>query len=169
MRNLIYTMMMEYNIYAGTDVRSAEKIFSFEISETYAVSQHSQAMAPVMEFERFKPVKTDDGFMVSMENVPLSEVDEPARRLAHLPEEIAYTGDKGIKLKDVLDRKNTMEEFIAQFADNELSYIICGEGMGSPRVTAGTASALLKMCMFPEEQTRAMSPGSPLWIPPARS
>ncbi|MGN0606669.1 MAG: glycoside hydrolase family 3 protein [Oscillospiraceae bacterium] len=131
----------EYNIYAGTDVRSAKKIFSFETAETYAVSQHSQAMAPVMEFERFKPVKTDDGFMVSMENVPLSEVDESARRLAHLPEEIEYTGDKGIKLKDVLDGKNTMEEFIAQLSDNELSYIICGEGMGSPRVTAGTASA----------------------------
>ncbi|MBD5159330.1 MAG: beta-glucosidase, partial [Ruminococcus sp.] len=32
-------------------------------------------------------------------------------------------------------------EFIAQFSDYDLSCIIRGEGMGSPRVTAGTASA----------------------------
>ena len=34
-----------------------------------------------------------------------------------------------------------MSEFIAQLSDHDLSCIIRGEGMGSPRVTAGTASA----------------------------
>ena len=34
-----------------------------------------------------------------------------------------------------------MDEFIAQLSDYDLSCIIRGEGMGSPRVTAGTASA----------------------------
>jgi beta-glucosidase len=61
--------------------------------------------------------------------------------LEKLPKEIAYTGDKGIKLWDVKNGKNTMDEFIAQLSDYDLSCIIRGEGMGSPRVTAGTASA----------------------------
>ena len=72
--------------------------------------------------------------------MPVSAVDESARRLEKLPKEIAYTGDKGIKLWDVKNGKNTMDEFIAQLSDYDLSCIIRGEGMGSPRVTAGTAS-----------------------------
>ena len=34
-----------------------------------------------------------------------------------------------------------MEDFVAQFTDDDLSCIIRGEGMGSSLVTAGTASA----------------------------
>ncbi len=44
-------------------------------------------------------------------------------------------------LKDVADGKITMEEFVAQFSDEDLSCIVRGEGMGSPKVTPGTAAA----------------------------
>ena len=37
--------------------------------------------------------------------------------------------------------RNTLEEFTAQLTDYDLSCIIRGEGMGSPKVTAGTAAA----------------------------
>ena len=131
----------EYKFYVGSDVRSAEYACSFEQGETFVTESLTQALAPVESFERIKPVCEDGAFSIGREAVPVSEVDENARHLEKLPKEIAYTGDKGIKLWDVKNGKNTMDEFIAQLSDYDLSCIIRGEGMGSPRVTAGTASA----------------------------
>ncbi|MBR4112631.1 MAG: glycoside hydrolase family 3 protein [Ruminiclostridium sp.] len=131
----------KYNFYVGSDIRSAGYVWSREIEEDVVVEQLTQALAPVQEFDRMKPVENDGGYTVSFENVPLNEVDEDKRRLDAIPDEISQTGDKGIKLSDVVSGKNTMDEFIAQLSDYDLSCIIRGEGMGSPRVTAGTASA----------------------------
>lgn len=131
----------EYKFYVGSDVRSAEYACSFEQGEDFVTERLTQALAPVESFERIKPVCEGGAFSIGREAVPVSEVDESARRLEKLPKEIAYTGDKGIKLWDVKNGKNTMDEFIAQLSDYDLSCIIRGEGMGSPRVTAGTASA----------------------------
>lgn len=131
----------EYKFYVGSDVRSAEYACSFEQGEDLVTERLIQSLAPVESFERIKPVCEGGAFSIGREAVPVSEVDESARRLEKLPKEIAYTGDKGIKLWDVKNGKNTMDEFIAQLSDYDLSCIIRGEGMGSPRVTAGTASA----------------------------
>ena len=48
---------------------------------------------------------------------------------------------QGYKLGDVLDKKVTMEEFVAQLSDEDLICIFRGEGMCSPKVTPGTAAA----------------------------
>ena len=122
----------------GCDTKDSANI---ELRETAVVQSCEQALAPVEEFERFRPLPDGDGFKLSFEKVPLSEVDEKGRRLSALPKELPHTGDVGIRLADVYTGKNTMEEFIEQLSDYELSCIIRGEGMGSPRVTAGTASA----------------------------
>ncbi len=131
-----------YRFYAGSDVRSAAPTHTITIPETRVVQTCTQAMAPVLPFKRMHPVLQADGsYAPVFEEVPLNKVDEPARRLAGLPEEIPYTGNCGIKLADVRSGKHTMEAFLAQLSDYDLSCIIRGEGMGSPRVTAGTASA----------------------------
>ncbi len=127
----------EYKIFAGTDVRSAECVYSFNISENIVTEKLSEAYAPVIEFERMK----NSGGKVIMENVPTAKTDMYARRKENLPAEIPQTDDKGIKLSDVMNGKNPMDEFIAQLTDDDLSCIIRGEGMGSPKVTAGTAAA----------------------------
>ena len=74
------------------------------------------------------------------EDVPLTGEAFPHDH-AKLPAEIPQTGDRGIRLADVVNGKNTLEEFTAQLTDYDLSCIIRGEGMGSPKVTAGTAAA----------------------------
>lgn len=127
----------DYNFYVGSDVRSAKCIWNKHLAEDRIVEQLTQALAPVLPFERM----TNKNGEVAFESVPLSEQEEFDRRAANLPIEISYTGDKGIKLSDVYNKTNTMEEFIAQLSDEDLSCIIRGEGMGSPKVTAGTASA----------------------------
>jgi len=130
-----------YSFYVGSDVRSAISVCSIELPEQIVVQRCSQALAPVEEFERIKAVDTNGTVTYIKEKAPLSKVDEAKRLADGMPVEIPYTGDKGIKLADVKNGKNTMDEFIAQLSDYDLSCIIRGEGMGSPRVTAGTASA----------------------------
>lgn len=141
----------KYNMYVGTDVRTAEKCFSFDIDETrkagkytgipYRHNDGQQLLAPHTAFERILPVAEGEGYSEGSEPVPLNEIDTDAIIAANLPAEIPQTGDKGIKLADVKSGKNTMDEFIAQLSDNDLACIIRGEGMGSPKVTPGTTSA----------------------------
>ena len=126
-----------YKIYAGSDVRSAEEICAFKLNETKLVEQLSQALAPVMEFERV----VNRGGVPAFEKVPLSKIDEKQRRNELMPEEIAFTGDRGFKLADVKNGKCTLDEFIAQLDDTDLNVLVRGEGMCSPKVTPGTAAA----------------------------
>lgn len=131
----------EYILYAGTDVRCASEAFRFNLDEIIVLEKHTQAMAPVIPFERIRPLYENGSFAVSKETVPLSKIDESARRLGGIPEEMAQTGDKGIVLADVVKGKADIKDFIAQLSDEELACIVRGEGMNSPKVTAGTASA----------------------------
>ncbi len=137
----------EYNIYVGADVRSAVRCYTFNVDETYIpdlVADHEnnrQMLAPHTAFDRILPVKSENGYSEGSEPVPLSEIDTDKIIADNLPAEIPQTGDRGIKLSDVKSGKNTMEEFIAQLSDYDLSCIIRGEGMGSPKVTPGTTSA----------------------------
>lgn len=131
-----------YSFCIGTDVRSAEAVYTMNIPETVVTQKLAQRLAPVLPFERMRPVSDGrGGYAAGYESAPLLEISENVRRLENLPHGLEYTGDRGIKLADVLSGKNTMEEFIAQLSDEDMACIIRGEGMGSPRVTAGTASA----------------------------
>ncbi|MGN0688051.1 MAG: glycoside hydrolase family 3 protein [Oscillospiraceae bacterium] len=127
----------EYRLYVGADVRSAAELCSIRLDEDVVTERLSQALAPVLPFSRMR----NDNGTLGFEDVPLSMQDEFQRRAANLPEEIPQTGDRGIKLADVYSGSSTLREFIAQLNDEELSCIIRGEGMGSPKVTAGTAAA----------------------------
>ena len=131
----------KYTLCIGSDVRSCTGCFEFELGNDVVLEKCKQALAPVTEFDRIKAVPTENGLNAVKEKAPLSLIDEKQRLLASIPEEIKYTGDKGLKLADVKNGKCSMSEFIAQLSDHDLSCIIRGEGMGSPRVTAGTASA----------------------------
>ena len=124
-----------YLFYVGADVRSARECFALDIPET-VVRQCDSALAPVEGFQRMR----NSGGSVAFEEVPLTPDPEPHSH-AKLPAEIPQTGDQGIKLADVYYGRNTLEEFTAQLTDYDLSCIIRGEGMGSPKVTAGTAAA----------------------------
>lgn len=132
----------EYKVYVGKNVRDAVCAGIFFVPQIRVVEKLSQNLAPVRPFERMKPEFCGDGTVrMVYEPVPLGKEEEERKRKEHLPEEIAYTGDKGWKLRDVAEQKITMEQFVAQFDEDDLSCIIRGEGMGSPKVTAGTAAA----------------------------
>lgn len=124
-----------YVFYAGADVRSASEAYSLTLPET-VVRQCKSALGPLTAFKRM----VNSGGKPEFEDVPLTGEAFPHDH-AKLPAEIPQTGDRGIRLADVVNGKNTLEEFTAQLTDYDLSCIIRGEGMGSPKVTAGTAAA----------------------------
>lgn len=124
-----------YVFYAGADVRSASEAYSLTLPET-VVRQCKSALGPLTAFKRM----VNSNGKPEFEDVPLTGEAFPHDH-AKLPAEIPQTGDRGIRLADVVNGKNTLEEFTAQLTDYDLSCIIRGEGMGSPKVTAGTAAA----------------------------
>lgn len=125
----------DYVFYVGADVRSASEAYSLTLPETI-VRQCKSALGPLTAFKRM----VNSGGKPEFEDVPLTGEAFPHDH-AKLPAEIPQTGDRGIRLADVVNGKNTLEEFTAQLTDYDLSCIIRGEGMGSPKVTAGTAAA----------------------------
>lgn len=132
----------EYVFYIGNDVRCAKQSGVVMIEETELVETLTQALAPVIPFECMKAKQEADGSISFVtETVPLRKTAPDAKRKENLPAEFAVTGDKGYKLTDVKAGKVSMEKFIAQLSDEDLACIVRGEGMGSPKVTAGTAAA----------------------------
>ena len=130
-----------YEIFVGSDVRSAVSVGCYE-EEFRVLEELEEAYAPVEKFQRMKAVLLPDGtYQAVTEEVPVRTVDPQERRANEMPETLDYTGGKGYKLVDVLDKKVSMEEFVAQISEEDLIAMFRGEGMCSPKVTAGTAAA----------------------------
>ena len=123
-----------YELYAGTDVRSAAFAGAFEQKLT-VVEQLTEVCAPQKPFSRM--VRCGDD--VAYEDTPKRQYS-PYERVEK-PKELAFTGDKGYRLCDVYDKKISMETFVAQLSDEDLIMLFRGEGMCSPKVTPGTAAA----------------------------
>lgn len=131
-----------YRFYVGGDVRSAQPAGSMEVQETEVVGQCTEALAPVEALERMKPAQEQDGNLsVAWEKAPLRTYSMPERSRREKKAEIPYSGDRGYRLADVYDGRVSMEDFLGQLSDEELCCIVRGEGMCSPKVTPGTASA----------------------------
>ncbi|MBS4220373.1 glycoside hydrolase family 3 protein [Bacillus sp. FJAT-49711] len=129
-----------YEFYIGNDVRNASLAGSFVQDEIMVIEKLSEVLAPVTTFERMKPIVRDnEKVKIGFEIVPQRTIaiEEKMQR----PEAIPFTGDKGYKLSDVADEKVTIEQFIAQLSEEDLTCVVRGEGMSSPKVTPGTAGA----------------------------
>jgi len=137
-----------YVIHVGTSVRDAAPV-RFEGGEGYVVpelvvvEQLEEALAPTVPFKRMKPGarRADGTYELTYEDVPTRRVSIADRIRERLPEAIPYSGDRGIKLRDVEAGKASLEEFVAQLTDEDLAVLVRGEGMVNPLVTPGTASA----------------------------
>ncbi len=131
-----------HKIYAGTCIRCAEEIANIELDSTLVIQKLEEAMAPKKAFNRLVAKEENGKIIKSYEPTPLKTNDTEKRINDRRPENIELTGDKGIKLIDVADGKYTLDEFVAQMTEDDLIHIVCGEGMNSPKVTAGTGGAI---------------------------
>jgi len=138
----------EYNLYVGNSVKKAAKVevegkSSYLVETLQVIEQLEEALSPTEDFTRMKPgIRNEDGsYEITYAEVPKQKISLAERIEKNLPVAIDHTGNQGYKLRDVYDQKVSMETFIAQLTDDQLSTIVRGEGMSSPWVTPGTASA----------------------------
>lgn len=138
----------DYIIYVGNSVKNAKSIkidekASYYLQSFCLVSRLEEALAPIESYTRMKPgsKKADGSFELVYEEVPTRTISLKERIEKNLPRTLVYTGDIGIRLIDVYEMKAKVEDFVAQLNNEELATIVRGEGMGNPKVTAGTASA----------------------------
>ncbi len=131
-----------YSFFAGSDVRSAMPVGSYELDSLQIINQCKEAISPTHRYSRMRPQMNADGtYQVAWEAVPCRSYDYEARIAENKPECLSYTGNQGYLLKDVYNEKLNLDIFLAQLTDEELIYMSRGEGMSSPKVTPGTAAA----------------------------
>lgn len=131
-----------YYIYAGNSVRNNECVLTYTVDETVVTEKLEQALPPEKEFKRFT-VKLDSNGnkLLTRTDAPLRKFDLDERIKERRPKTVPFSGDKGIKLIDVANGKYSISDFISQLTDGDLTCIVCGEGMNSPKVTVGTGGA----------------------------
>ncbi|MBM7542011.1 glycoside hydrolase family 3 C-terminal domain-containing protein [Amphibacillus cookii] len=137
-----------YFLHVGSSVRDTKRINingkqGYFIEKLQILEQLEEAMAPVQSFQRIKPdqERVNGSFKQKYEEVPVRQIKMADRIKARMPKALKQTGDKGFKLEDVNEGRVTLNDFIAQLSHTDLATIVRGEGMSSPLVTPGTASA----------------------------
>lgn len=106
-----------YNIFVGTDVRTASKIdFSYELKEDVIVEQLTSYCAPEKLNKRMKA----DGSYETVECQTVKRAVFPCEyKCVDKPEET-------YRLIDVAEGKIDLDTFIAQLTDDELIHLVCG-------------------------------------------
>ncbi|MBW4085082.1 glycoside hydrolase family 3 C-terminal domain-containing protein [Paenibacillus sp. S150] len=137
-----------YRLYAGSSIKQAAEIqvegrSGYILEALEVVEQLQEALAPTESFTRMMPGarKEDGSYELLFAEAPTRKVSMKERIGRNLPETLTQTGNQGHTLRDVYDGKVDMPTFIAQLSDQDLAVIVRGEGMSSPLVTPGTASA----------------------------
>ncbi|MDO7908544.1 glycoside hydrolase family 3 C-terminal domain-containing protein [Paenibacillus sp. JX-17] len=137
-----------YHLFVGNSVKSLVEVQvdgqqGYQIDTLRVVEQLQEAMAPTEDFTRMMPgARREDGiYELTFVEVPKQFISLADRIRQNLPKTIEQTGNQGYTLKDVQAGTISMETFIAQLSDEDLAAIVRGEGMSSPLVTPGTASA----------------------------
>lgn len=85
-----------YEIYVGTDVRSAHKVGDINLATLEVVEELTQACAPIQAFTRLRPEIKEDGSIGQVyEQVPTRRVDYIPYAENQALREVAYTGAVG--------------------------------------------------------------------------
>ncbi len=136
-----------YEFYLGSDVRSADKIHTYLQEKTEVFSKHKQVCAPVEDFEVYRAEEKDGEVIFSTKKAAKRKYDLATRMINHLPEAVAQTGDKGLKLEQVKNGEITMDEFVAQLSLDELEAITRGDykmdSSYGPKGNAGAYGGIL--------------------------
>lgn len=135
----------KYDILMGTNVRETSSIFSVTLPTLLVSESLEEALSPIQAFQRLKPLMTSDSHVCHAvyEDVPTRSYNLTERIASRRP--AAYTRtdqNTSYTLSDVANNVVSMQDFIAQLSPQDLMCIVRGEGMCSPKVTPGTASAL---------------------------
>lgn len=125
----------EYNVYIGTDVRSAKLSAKFTFEEK-VISKTVAACSPDESFTR---IVNDNGAM-RMQTVRAEKSTLRERVLENMPQELTLN-DKVYNFSQVISGEISLDEFIASLSVEDLETLSRGslDGMYSPQGAAGNA------------------------------
>ncbi len=132
----------DYTVFVGADVRAASDVLTVTRDELTVVQTLEEVLPPTVGFDRLCAAEENGVYAQAYRAVSPGKTDLSARIVSRRPAQLTFTGDKGIKLKDVYEHNATLDAFIAQLSDGDLAALACGEGMNSPKATPGTGGAL---------------------------
>lgn len=136
-----------YSFYLGTDVRSATLIGAFELEKPVVTETLHEALAPSVTFDRFHPSLIGKTGKLDVTGTP----DKYGNRYTFTRQRLTAKKPCQVQHRDeALSKEKTKYSvmlsslenapLLEQLTDDDLISIVHGEGMGSPRVTPGTAS-----------------------------
>ena len=136
-----------YRFYLGTDVRSAEPVGAYQLEKPAVTEILHEALAPVISFDRLHPVLLGKKSKIDTTGTP----DRYGNRYtftkqklqAKKPSQVTHRNDALSKEKtkySVMLSSLENAPLLSELTDDDLISIVRGEGMGSPRVTPGTAA-----------------------------
>lgn len=130
----------DYDIELAHDVDTSWHHMHYSVKKTRLVQKLEESLRPVKTFKRMKPKIIDGRMTVVYEEAPRRSVNLFERIEKHRPD-VLKAPDHFVSLSDVYQHKATVQDLVAQMTQDELATLIRGEGMSSPKVTPGTASA----------------------------
>lgn len=116
----------EYKIYVGNDARSSKQVFTYTQEKTEVTEKLSEVAAPIREFKRYKAVEKNGKLEKTEEAVPQRTTNVEEKINKNLPKELKTKDNKTYKLIDVYNGKLTMEEFVAQFTNEQMAVLVQG-------------------------------------------
>ena len=133
----------DYIFSIGDNVKDAIDVYTYSQEKLEVYQKLSEVMAPKKPFRIITTANKDGKIVESYKMTPVVTTNLKQIILNNLPKEIPYSGDKGIKLIDVKEKRATIDEFIAQLNEDELEAISRGDyTMDSPLGARGNAGAL---------------------------
>lgn len=129
-----------YVIELAHDVSTSWHELNYTINQTKVIETLEEVLRPVKTFKRIKPKFVNGHTQIVHEEVPRRTVDLMAKIDQYRPKTLKAP-DHFVSLRDVYEKKATVKDLVAQMTKDELATLIRGEGMSSPKVTPGTASA----------------------------
>jgi beta-glucosidase len=129
----------DYHVYIGFDSLDLIPVYKYHLDQTYLVKKVSEALRPVVRFERIKPRLDKNGYHISYEEVPIRKTSLKKRIIDQRP--ITLLDPYVSNLSQVYENRALLNGFIASLSEEDLICLTRGEGMSSPKVTPGTACA----------------------------
>lgn len=126
-----------YKFYIGNSSRHHEHFGDIKLEDDIITKLSRELSAPIKAFKRIKP---DANFNITFEDVPLRTTNYNELIQKNIPKTLP-THTKPMNLMDVYNNKYTMDAFVGSLSVDNLVELTRGEGMSSPKVTAGTAAA----------------------------
>ncbi len=128
----------KYIIYYGNSVKDLNVGLTFDLNNNIVVEKLEEALAPTKPFQKIKPKVSKDKYEITYEEASIRTV--PYQTGTNIIKK-ELKKDSNITLFNVYQNNNLLDTFVYSLEDDDLFDIVIGEGMSSPKVTPGTASA----------------------------